>query len=195
VRRRIGLALMLLGAAAGGGCSSGTQQVPVTPPSSGTPWMLFASGSATPSPTLSPGSPTPTPNPLKPGAAAAPASPKPVPSVTDCGNDGPNFQNINGADVVTGATTGTVTWFNPGGKDIVEYRVTAIDQDLTAGPQRDPGWTVIARPAACGPMSATVTGLDRQTHYVFSVDVVMTEVGRDGTRATTIARSPVVVTK
>jgi hypothetical protein len=46
----------------------------------------------------------------------------------------------------------------------------------------------------CGYLTATVTGLDAKTRYVFSVDEVTTQLGRDGTRAETVARSGVVTT-
>lgn len=84
---------------------------------------------------------------------------------------------------------------SPGGDNLVEYRVTAISQDVTPGIQRDVGWTVITPPAICGFMSATVTGLDSQTHYVFSVDAVTSQTDMDGTRASTVARTGVAVTK
>jgi hypothetical protein len=41
----------------------------------------------------------------------------------------------------------------------------------------------------CGRMSATITGLDRRTGYVFSVDAVVYRRSGDGTHAATVARS------
>jgi hypothetical protein len=101
---------------------------------------------------------------------------------------------INGADVKASSTSAAVTFYNPGGQYLVEYRVTAISQDLVDGTQRDVGWTVITPGATCGYLTATVTGLDPRTRYVFSVDEVTRRLGKDGTQASTVARSGVVST-
>jgi len=53
---------------------------------------------------------------------------------------------------------------------------------------------VITPGSTCGYLTATVTGLDPRTRYVFSVDEVTKRVGKDGTQAATIARSGVVST-
>jgi hypothetical protein len=89
-----------------------------------------------------------------------------------------------------------VTWYDPATSDIVEYRITAISQDAMLGPQRDVGWTVVTPGATCGYRTATVTGLNRDTRYVFSVDMVTSRRGQgnDGTIAATVARSRVVKT-
>ena len=87
-----------------------------------------------------------------------------------------------------------VTWYHPGGGDIVDYRVTAISQDLRSGQQEEIGWTRAA-PAKCGDVSATVPGLSAGTPYVFSVDVVKKRTDRDGTYTETVARSQVVSTR
>ncbi|HEX5204441.1 MAG TPA: hypothetical protein VFW27_31335, partial [Actinoplanes sp.] len=96
--------------------------------------------------------------------------------------------------VVPAGGSAAVTFYNYGGNDLVEYRITAISQDLVAGRQRDVGWTVMTPGAGCGYLTATITGLDARTGYVFSVDAVTTKLGRDGTRAETVARSGVVKT-
>lgn len=90
---------------------------------------------------------------------------------------------------MTSATSADVTWYHAGGNDLTEYRVTAIVQNLSTGAQRDVGWTVMTPCATCGFMTATLTGLDRATSYVFSVDAVRSRHGKDGTVAETIARS------
>ena len=92
------------------------------------------------------------------------------------------------------ATSAAVTFYNPGGNSLVEYRITAISQDLAIGEQRDVGWTVLTPGTGCGFLTATVVGLDPRTDYVFSVDEVTTRHGRDGTESATVARSGVVRT-
>ena len=189
--RRRWLGILVLAPLMMGGCGGET---PTAAPTSapGAPWLVMASGNPTGSPTPSRGSGTRSPFPsgflpLPPGAAA------PAPTGSDsC----PPVKNdiINGADATAGTTSGTVTWYNPGTADLVEYRVTAISQDAMLGEQRDVGWTVVTPGATCGYMTATVTGLDRGTRYVFSVDAVSKRNNGDGTYSSTVARSGVVKT-
>jgi hypothetical protein len=174
-----------------GGCSKGAgTQATVAPSAGATPWMAITGGSATPSPTptISYSSPAPFPTGFLPIGTITPV---PTPSGTgDCASIKFHPGQINSATVVAGPTSATVTWYNPGGSDLVEYRLTAIaEHQLSVGEQRDIGWTVIKPGSGCGFMSAPVTGLDRQTSYVFSVDAVFTKLGKDGTWASTIARS------
>ncbi|BCJ41755.1 hypothetical protein GCM10010168_74430 [Actinoplanes ianthinogenes] len=172
--------------------SSGTAQAAPSP--SGTsPWIWSTAGSVAPSPTTS----------FAPRArpAAATLPPAVSPSATPTPNRSPAcdaaaFRGgaINGVDVTPGTTSAMVTWFNPGGADLVQYRIIAVSQDLVAGAQPEsPGWLTVT-PGGCGWMSATVTGLVPGTPYVFSVDEVRTREGMDGTRAKTVARSGVVST-
>jgi hypothetical protein len=123
------------------------------------------------------------------GGAAATANP-----TASCGADTYNFSRIAGATVVASATSAVVSWYNVGGSDRLQFRLTAISQDLVDGKQRDVGWVTIT-PTGCGPVSATITGLDRKTGYVFSVDAVALRHSGDGTHAETIARSGVVRTQ
>jgi len=102
--------------------------------------------------------------------------------------------SLAGATVVPGRTSAAVTFYNQGGSDLIEYRITAISQDVVVGRQRDVGWTVMTPGSGCGFLTATVSGLDPKTHYVFSVDAVTTKIGQDGTQAATVARSLVVRT-
>jgi hypothetical protein len=176
------------------GC--GTDKAATTAePTKGPAWVVVSAGKATGAPAPAKGAAAPRTFPT--GFLPLPsATPAPVPSSSSCDPTYPRSLKINGATVETGTTTGTVTWWNRGGSDLVEYRVTAIDQDLEYGEQRDVGWTVVT-PAACGYQSATVTGLDPQSAYVFSVDAVTTGTARDrdGTYARTVARSLPVMTK
>jgi hypothetical protein len=177
---------MLLSPLLLGGCgSAGTTTASPSP--SGTPWVVVANGSATPSPSPSTPSMSPTtfPTGFLPLASGTPtATPTPTGGCPQGGK-----HEINYASVVPASTSAAVTFYNPGGADLVQYRVTAISQDLVTGQQRDVGWTVITPGAGCGYLTATVTGLDPKTYYVFSVDQVTTKIGRDGTMAHTVARS------
>jgi hypothetical protein len=180
-----------------GGCSSSggsSSAATAAPSSTGTPWVLYSAGS--PAPTV--GAPI--------GAAATrstmPTGFLPLPSTTATATPTPSPScvpanargAINGADVVPSRTSAAVTFYNPGGEYLVQYRVTAISQDLVTGNQRDVGWTVVTPGAACGYITATVTGLDPKTHYQFSVDAVTRKLGSDGTEAATVARSRIVST-
>ena len=187
----MGAALLLVG-----GCSSGGGATTATasPTPDGAPWVVVSSGSATPSPgppVGAGGTPSRWPTgflPLPSGATTV--TPAPTASCVPDSARG----TINGADVKASSTSAAVTFYNPGGQYLVEYRVTAISQDLVDGPQRDVGWTVITPGATCGYLTATVTGLDPRTRYVFSVDEVTRRIGKDGTQASTVARSGVVST-
>jgi hypothetical protein len=174
-----------------GGCSNDSVKA-AKPEPSGESWIVVADGRAIPS---APAGGRAVPR-------SAPASgflplPSPTPSPTPalggtCPPVGAHIMNF--ATVVPGATTAAVTFYNPGGNALVEYRVTGISQDLRPGQQRDVGWTVLTPGTGCGYLTATVTGLDRRTHYAFSVDEVTTSHDRDGTVSATIARSGVVRT-
>lgn len=98
--------------------------------------------------------------------------PTPSMSPTDC--TGVVRQGvINGVDVVPGTASATVSWWNVGDPSIVEYRLTAMSQELLIGPQ--PGWTWQSVPPGkgCTRVTATVTGLISQTPYVFVVHAVL----------------------
>jgi hypothetical protein len=174
-------------------CGSGSTTTPSTDAAAdGKNWVVVANGSATPSPV--PTRPTSTASPFPSGFLPLPST-SPTPKPTGVFSCPPNKQSpINGANAVAGATSATVTWFNPGGDNLVNYRVTAISQDAMLGNQRDIGWTVLTPGPACETMTATVTGLDRDTRYVLSVDSVQTRNGSDGGYSKTVARSQVVRT-
>ena len=175
-----------------GGCKATGVASPAPSPS-GSPWVITVPGSATPSPAPSVATATPSTFPtgflpLPSGSATTPAPSGSPACPPDAAHD------IGGATVVPGATSAAVTFYNPGGAELVEYRITAISQNLVVGEQRDVGWTVVTPGSGCGFLTATVSGLDPQTDYVFSVDAVTTILGRDGTQASTVARSGVVTT-
>ena len=178
-----------------GGCGPSAGAATAAPTSTGMPWIVSQAGSAVPSPapSYSYSSPTPFPTGFLPTVSAT-TSPGPTPVGAACTDNKFNAGVINSASVVPSATSAVVTWFNPGGSDLVEYRVTAISQDLLSGSQRTIGWTVITPGTSCGMLSAPVTGLDPKTDYIFSVDAVTRMLGKDGTRASTVARSIAVST-
>lgn len=184
------LGTLLLAPLMVGGCASkgGAGDATASPAPSGSPWVVVANGKATPS--AGSGAATGTRSPFStgflplPATTAAAATPTPSASCV-----GKIHGQLNAASAVTSTTSANVTWYNPGGNDITEFRVTAIAENLARGEQRDVGWTVMTPSATCGFMTATVSGLDRRTYYVFSVDAVRTRIDRDSTIAETIARS------
>lgn len=195
--RRRWLGMLLLAPLAAGGCASsggsgGSTATTAPTPAAGNAWVRVANGNATPSPAPTGYTATPTTFPTGFLPTTPPAAAPTPTGTSSCAPD--NFHGISGATVVPSSTSAAVTWWNPGGSQIVEYRVTAISQDLVVGDQRDVGWTVVTPGSDCGFLTATVTGLDPKTDYVFSVDAVTTRLANDGTRAATVARSIVTST-
>lgn len=175
------------------GCGSSGGTASAVPDPSGSPWVLVANGNAVTSPT--PKAYTGTPSTFPTGfLPLSTASPTPTPTPTGGCTPPGGASVINFASVVPGSTSAAVTFYNRGGSDLVEFRVTAISQDLQVGDQRDVGWTVVTPGVTCGFLTATVTGLDPKTDYVFSVDAVTTHHDHDGTVSRTVARSRPVTT-
>lgn len=172
-------------------CSSGSDKRDEGTGNAGTSWIVVSEGVATPSPSETMGKASPTPSMTLPPLPTASASPTANPGVSCTPRQ--RVGGINGLGVVPSSTSAVVTWYNPGGNDIVDYRITAISQRLVTGAQEEVGWTQSA-PTECGEVSATIAGLSPGTPYVFSVDVVKTRKGLDGTYTTTVARSGVVST-
>jgi hypothetical protein len=177
------------------GGPAGTVGGSASPAPSAAPWIAGAVGSPAPSPAT--GAPrvsasTPDIYGFLPRAGAN--TPRVKPSAT-CAPASYNFARIDSLTVVPGATSATVSWYNLGGYHLVQFRVTAVSQDLHSGRQRDIGFTTITPTTPCGPVSATITGLDSGTHYVFSVDAVVLRRSGDGTHAATVYRSGPVRTR
>ncbi|GAA3334868.1 hypothetical protein GCM10020358_00910 [Amorphoplanes nipponensis] len=158
----------------------------------GDQWLVVTRGSATPTPRPSTGA-SPAPTASTGGFLPLPAVARPTPSAT-CARDTPHFNKISALAVVPGPTSARVSWYNVGGYNIVEFRITAISQDLRIGEQRNVGWVTVKPGNPCGYLVATVPNLDRRTGYVFSVDAVVLRRSGDGTHAATIFRSSVVRT-
>ncbi|MEV0898646.1 fibronectin type III domain-containing protein [Actinoplanes sp. NPDC049802] len=176
-----------------GACSSSPRKVEEETAEAGRNWIMVNEGEATPTPVTTYGKASPTPSTtLPPLPTTSPsASGSPDPSCTPRQRTSP----INGLGVTPASTSAVVTWYHPGGPNIVDYRITAISQDLVNGAQAEIGWTRSA-PEECGEVSATVPGLQPRSRYVFSVDVVLRRegVGLEGTYTRTVARSGVVTT-
>lgn len=160
----------------------------------GQPFQIYAQGSPTATPTTSSGVP-PYPFPTATGFLPITGGTTRATPTATCGPDMVHFSSIKGLTVVPGTTSAVVTWYNVGGYNLKQYRVTAISQDLKRGEQRDVGFTEVTPAAPCGQLSVSVPKLDRATNYVFSVDAVVYRHSGDGTYAGTIYRSGVVRTK
>jgi hypothetical protein len=170
--------------------SSGSAGPAMTP--AGPNWIVVAQGSATPSPIPTPGTPSP--------AITGGYLPQRVPAVSGtpilkCSPNTFNFSKIAIAYASPSTTSAVVSWYNVGGYNLKQFRLTGISQDLVGGKQRDVGFVVVTPSAPCGQMSATITGLDRKTGYMFSVDAVVIRKSGDGWHAATVARSHVVYTR
>jgi hypothetical protein len=157
----------------------------------GPSWIVATAGSATPSPRPSHRAASPTPSAVSgflAMGAATPAATPATPAVT-CSPNTFDFSKIGGLDVTPGATSAVLSWYNVGGDNLVEFRLYATSQDVKAGRQRDVTFVTVPPRTPCGQMTGTIGNLDRRTHYVFSVDAVVTRISGDGTRAATVARS------
>ncbi len=97
-------------------------------------------------------------------------------------------------DVEVGATTATLTWYHPGDSTVTSYQVTSIAQELTPGEQRELEWQKVNPSEDCGELTATVTGLEPDSAYVFSVDAVRKATWQNTARTATVARSGAVRT-
>lgn len=189
------VALPVLLAGCSSSSSSGTQGDTGSAQGTGNPgrdWILYDQGTVAPSPPATYGTVSPAPSTTLPTLSGS-FSPRPTPSPT-CSP----LQRMplnNGLDVVPSSTSAVVTWYNQGGSDIIDYRITAQSQVLVSGVQKELGWTRNA-PKKCGYVSATITGLTPGTPYIFTVDMVRTRdaLQVDGTQTSTLARSQVVST-
>jgi hypothetical protein len=174
------------------GCSSDGSTTTTEPTTNAGPdWLDVNEGQVTPSPVRRYGTAAPTPELTLPTLA----NPAPAPATSPTCTPPPRGAGgINGLDVSPGRTSAVVTFFNPGGDGIVDYKLTAATQDLKTGAQDEVGWTTVT-PVGCGDLSASVTGLTPNTDYVFTVDVRRKPTSTlEGLITKTIARSDVVRT-
>ena len=170
---------------------SGGASPSASPAPSASPWIVVAAGSSAPAP--SPSYPTATPTTFGGFLPLASVQPTPAPSAT-CPPGTYDFSRINALAVTPGTTTATVSFYNIGGYNLLEFRLTAVSQHLLGGRQHNVGWVTIHPSAGCGTVTATITGLTRKTGYIFSIDAVVTRRSGDGPRAATVFRSGVVYT-
>ena len=155
----------------------------------GDSWVVVSQGRVTPSVTPTRRA-TPTPSPSSgflPRSVARPGT-SPEPLCTGSQRQG----QVNGLTAVPGAGSASASWYNPGGRNLVSYRLTAVPQRLVAGRQEQLTWQTITPGVRCGTMTATVTGLTRGMPYVLSLDAVTIRNGADGDVGFTVARSGLV---
>ncbi|MFQ1002196.1 hypothetical protein [Modestobacter sp. SSW1-42] len=69
-------------------------------------------------------------------------------------------------NAVAGAGSATVTWLADSREEVLSYRVSAVSQELVLGEQAGPVPVVVAKPATCSELTATVTGLVPGAAYV-----------------------------
>ncbi|AGL14068.1 hypothetical protein [Actinoplanes sp. N902-109] len=171
-----------------GGCSVlGLSSTSGTPggsagatPNSGPNWIVYATGSATPSPQV-----------RRSGSASASPALPPVsflPYDPACSVGylvDPVFIPVR---VTPGKGSLTVTWPRQYDSD---YRVTAVKQPLVSGSQPPYTWQNVPAPAGCM-VTATITGLASGVPYIVWLDAPHTGYERDGTRHPYSGRSGVV---
>lgn len=154
-------------------------------------WIVVSEGAVQPSGAARRGgsySPSPLPGflPLPSGSASPMASPYCAPTQRS--------SPLTGLSVEPGPGSAVVSWYHADEPTLVEYRLTPIPQSIVGGSQPDLAWTSVLPGAGCRTISVTVTDLDRNTPYIFSLDAVSTNYNADGNRTATVARSLVVST-
>ncbi|GIE33109.1 hypothetical protein Ait01nite_061540 [Actinoplanes italicus] len=183
------LPLLLTGCSSSSSSSAGGEETAGT----GRNWVVVDEGNPTASPEVTFGTAAPTPSITLPPLPTGSVPPAATPSSTCTPMQ--RIKTINGLAVDPGSTDAVVTWYHPGGGNIVDYRITAVSQNLVVGLQKESEWTQSV-PDKCGDVSATVTGLEPGTPYIFTVDVVMKRANfsLEGTYTQTVARSGVIRT-
>jgi hypothetical protein len=170
------------------GCATETP-APAEGKPPGDSWVVVTQGSV--APTATPGGRTPSPGMSTGFLPLSSASPRvtrtPAPNCTGFQRQG----QINGILAVPGVGSVSMTWYNPGGSNLVSYRVTAIPQQLVTGNQPGLRWKTITPEKDCGMMTTVVTGLKKGQPYMLSMDAVVTRRNSDGDVGSTIARSGV----
>jgi hypothetical protein len=155
----------------------------------GPSWVVVSQGatpSATPTRRVTP-RPTPSAGFLPLHSTSPRPSRTPEPYCTAFQRQG----QINGLTATPGVGSASASWYNPAGRTLVSYRLTAIPQHLVAGRQAELIWQTITPEPVCGIMTASVTGLKRGMPYILSLDAVDVRKNADGDVGSTVARSGV----
>jgi len=167
---------MALGGCAGPGTPSASASAPASPAA---PWLIVATGSATPSPAPSIGR-SATPSGL-PWISLAPAP--------ACAIAWPTHQQVL-IPMIVRPGKGSLTvqwpaWYGP------NYRVAAVDQRLFSGTQPPPTWVNVTAGTGCT-VTATLTGLISRNPYIVWLDAPNTPHNLDGSRSLYSGKSGVV---
>jgi hypothetical protein len=150
-----------------------------TPQAAGTPWIVTAQGSATPSAGPSYGAGTP--KPALPPVSFLPLDP-------GCAQSWRIGAVVIPMTVTPAAGSLKVTWPRQYGSN---YRITAVPQPLVSGNQPAYRWRNISAASGCT-VSTTITGLKSGKPYMVWLDAPNTGYERDGTRHPYSGRSGVV---
>lgn len=165
-----------------GGCGGAVTPNPAgsTPASTAAPWVIVATGSATPSPTPSIS--------LSRSSSALPWIS--LPAASACPIAWPAYQQQVLIPMIV--TPGTASlkvqwpaWYGP------NYRVAAVDQRLVSGTQPPPTWVTVTAGTGCT-VTATITGLISGNPYIVWLDAPNTPHNRDGSRSLYSGKSGVV---
>jgi hypothetical protein len=174
----LALAALPLGLAGCGNASTPTATSSPTPTKG--PWVLFDSGS-----------PTPTP----PASYYTGTRPAGLPSVSflatsaGCAIGWPDSGQVLIPMSITPITGGfKVEWPSAYGST---YRLTAVLQGLVSGAQPTPSWQTVPKGAGCT-TTATITGLTSGKPYIIWLDAPGTPRGVDGSRSLYSGKSGVV---
>ncbi|WP_067494784.1 hypothetical protein [Actinoplanes sp. TFC3] len=147
-------------------------------PNSGPGWIVYATGSATPSPVVRYSGSRP---PALPSVSFLPADP-------GCSTAYEVDPVLIPVTVTPGKGRLTVTWPRQYDSD---YRIAAVKQPLISGAQPNYKWQYVPTPPGCT-ATATITGLKSGTPYIVWLDAPNTGYERDGTRHPYSGRSGVV---
>jgi hypothetical protein len=178
--RRYAPALLALPMILGGCGGAGTPAASASSTPTAAPWLVLASGSATPSPGPSWSG---TPKPALPSVSFLPTS-------SACATTWPQDTDQVLIPMVVTPLAGAlkVEWPAMYGPD---YRVAAVDQVLVTGAQPEPRWVNVSAGSGCT-ATATLTGLKSGNPYIVWLDAPDTPHRLDGSRSLYSGRSAVV---
>jgi hypothetical protein len=187
MRKVLGLALLLVLPALSGCSALGLDGTVVPNPSTSTApgpvseagWVVTATGSATPKPSLAKG--TGTRPPALPPVTFLPIDP-------ECARSWTVDPTLIPMQITPGKGSLKVSWPRQYASN---YRIAAVPQPLVSGRQPAYDWTDVAGGTGCT-MTTTITGLRSGTPYVVWLDAPNTGYMRDGTRHTYSGASGVV---